>query len=66
MTDNFENSLSELEKVIAKLQNSEVSLEESIALFEKGVKLSENCRKILTDAETKILNLSDAEGEKID
>lgn len=66
MDNNFEKSLLELENIISKLESQEVSLEESIALFEKGVKLSENCRKTLEKAEQKILTLTDAEGEVTD
>lgn len=65
MDNNFEKSLLELENIISKLEGQEVSLEESIALFEKGVKLSESCRKTLENAEQKILTLTDAEGEDL-
>ena len=66
MDNNFEKSLLELENIISKLESQEVSLEESIALFEKGIKLSENCRKTLQNAEQKIITLTDAEGEVTD
>jgi len=58
MENNFENSLLELEKIIKKLENNDVSLEESIALFEKGVKLADSCRKTLETAEEKITTLT--------
>lgn len=64
MDNNFEKSLLELENIISKLESQEVTLEESIALFEKGVNLSENCRKTLEKAEQKIITLTDAEGEE--
>ncbi|MBQ4119730.1 MAG: exodeoxyribonuclease VII small subunit [Clostridia bacterium] len=63
MENNFEKSLIELENIIKNLENDEVSLEESIALFEKGIKLSNECRKTLETAENKIITLTDAEGE---
>ncbi len=66
MENNFEKSLIELENIIKKLENDEVSLDESIALFEKGVELSNECRKTLETAENKIITLTDAEGEKTD
>ncbi len=64
MDNNFEKSLLELENIIYQLENNEVSLEESIALFEKGVKLSQACRKTLEKAEQKIITLTDAEGDQ--
>ncbi len=66
MENNFEKSLIELENIIKKLESEEVSLDESIALFEKGVELSNVCRKILETAENKIITLTDAEGEAVD
>ncbi len=61
MENNFENSLLELENIIKKLESNDVSLEESIALFEKGVKLSDTCRKTLEKAEKKIVTLTEME-----
>ncbi len=66
MENNFENKLSELEKIVAKLENSEISLNEAISLFEDGVKLSSDCRKILETAERKIKTLTECEGENND
>ena len=63
MENNFENSLLQLENIIKQLESDETSLEDSIALFEKGVKLSDSCRKILEKAEIKITSLTDAERE---
>ena len=66
MENNFENKLSELEKIVAKLENSEISLDEATSLFEDGVKLSSDCRKILETAERKIKTLTECEGENND
>ena len=66
MENNFENKLSELEKIVAKLENREISLDEAISLFEDGVKLSSDCRKILETAERKIKTLTECEGENND
>lgn len=66
MENNFEKSLTELENIIKKLESEDVSLDESIALFEKGVVLSNECRKTLEKAENKIITLTDAEGENLD
>jgi exodeoxyribonuclease VII small subunit len=54
----FEKSLAELEKVVTALENNDVSLDEAIALFEKGVELSNQCRKTLESAQNKIVKLT--------
>lgn len=66
MENNFENKLNELEKIVAKLENSEISLDEAIVLFEDGVRLLGDCRKILENAERKIKTLTECEGENND
>ena len=63
MNNNFENSLKELENIVSKIENSEVSLDEAISLFEQGVKLSDECRKTLENAERKIKTLTECEAE---
>jgi exodeoxyribonuclease VII small subunit len=50
----FEASLEELEKVVKELEAGDIPLERSLALFEKGVGLSEICRKQLEEAETRV------------
>jgi len=50
----FEAGLDELEKIVARLEGGDLPLEEALALFEKGVDLSEACRKRLQEAETKV------------
>ncbi len=54
MDKNFEQSMKELEEIAEKLSNGDISLDESIKLFENGMKLSKNCQKILEDAEKKV------------
>ena len=50
----FEEALKKLENVVAKLESGEIMLEESIRLFEEGMKLSSLCQKRLDDADRKI------------
>ncbi len=50
----FETGLDELEQIVKQLESAEMPLEESLALFEKGVTLSETCRKQLEEAESKV------------
>ncbi|MBX3283217.1 MAG: exodeoxyribonuclease VII small subunit [Acidobacteria bacterium] len=60
----FEDSLSALEKIVAKLESGEMKLDESLALFEKGIALSRACRERLDSAERRIEILSrSADGE---
>ena len=60
----FEKSIKELEKIVEALEKGEKSLDESIALFEEGIKLSKECNDILDKAEKKVSVLID--GEKQD
>lgn len=57
----FEKAIKELEEITNKLESGELSLDESMKLYEKGVKLSDKCAKQLNDAELKIKQLSDIE-----
>lgn len=50
----FEQRLEELETVVARLEAPELPLEQSMALFERGMKLSEECRRQLAEAEMKV------------
>jgi exodeoxyribonuclease VII small subunit len=50
----FESGLQELEKIVKEMESSELPLERALELFEKGMKLSESCRKQLEEAETRI------------
>lgn len=50
----FEASLGELENVVKQLESGDLPLEKALELFEKGMLLSESCRKQLEEAETKV------------
>ena len=50
----FEEALKGLEAVVERLESGEPPLEESIRLFEEGMRLSEACRKRLDEADRKI------------
>lgn len=60
----FEKSLSELEKIVAKLENEDCSLSESIELFENGVKLTKNCTEQLNSAKLKIEMLTGEDSDE--
>ena len=53
----FEKSLAELEEIVSKMEQGDLSLEESLDAFEKGVKLSNDCQKALKTAEQKVNKL---------
>ena len=59
----YEESMKALEDIVAKLENGDVPLDESLKLFEEGTKLAAFCSKALDTAEQKILTLSQAEEE---
>ena len=50
----FENAMQELEEITGKLEKGNLSLDESVASFEEGMKLAKKCNNILEDAEKKI------------
>ena len=58
----FETCLDELEKVVKELEAGDLPLERSIELFERGMGLSESCRKQLEAAETRVDMLLRKEG----
>ena len=55
----FEQSLDELEKLVAKMEEGEQSLDDSLKSFERGVELYRNCRSALEQAELRVKLLSD-------
>lgn len=50
----FEESLSELEATVKQLESGDLPLEKALEYFEKGVALSEQCRRQLEEAESKV------------
>ncbi|MBL4773272.1 MAG: exodeoxyribonuclease VII small subunit [Alcanivoracaceae bacterium] len=53
----FEKSVQELDTIVIKMESGELSLDESLKLFEQGVKLTRACQKTLADAENRIEKL---------
>lgn len=63
MENSFEASLAKLDEVVGKLESGDMPLEESLALFEQGIKLSRDCRNRLAKAERRIeILMQDADG----
>ncbi|WP_286267757.1 exodeoxyribonuclease VII small subunit [Thalassotalea atypica] len=59
----FEEALSELEVIVHKLEQGELSLEESMNIFERGLNLSQVSQAKLQDAEQRIKILMDKNGD---
>ena len=59
----FEASLDKLEKLVEKMEGGDLSLEESLKVFEEGVKLTRECQQALTLAEQKVKMLTENNGE---
>ncbi len=58
---NFEDQLAELEKVVERLERGDLTLEENVSLFERGVYLSNACKAQLSSAESRIQVLLEPE-----
>lgn len=57
----FEKSLDELEKLVERMEHHELSLDESLRSFERGIELYRNCQSALEQAELKVRLLLDPE-----
>lgn len=62
----FEENLKELETIVAELERGDLSLEDSISKFEKGIKVSKECNSKLEDAEKRINILLNGEEQKFE
>jgi exodeoxyribonuclease VII small subunit len=61
----FERRLSDLEAVVERLEQGDLPLEESVRLFEEGMKLSQSCKQELDAAEGRIQVLIEQSGGKM-
>ena len=55
---NFETALAQLEALVQKMESQTLSLEESLQCFEEGVNLTRECQKALTEAEQKVIKIT--------
>ena len=62
----LEKAMGELERVVEQLETGELTLEKSLQQFEKGVRLSRDCQKVLTEAEQKVQILMDSQLKDVD
>ena len=58
----FEKSLQQLEKIVGNMESGELGLEESLAQFEKGIKLARSCQDTLANAELRVEQLIEKNG----
>jgi exodeoxyribonuclease VII small subunit len=59
----FEKSLAELQNLVEEMESGELSLDQSLTKFEKGVALTKNCQEALKKAEQKVNILLEKHGE---
>ncbi|HLD68646.1 MAG TPA: exodeoxyribonuclease VII small subunit [Pseudomonas sp.] len=59
----FEQSLADLQSLVERLENGELSLEDSLAAFEQGIRLTRDCQSALAQAEQKVQILLERDGE---
>lgn len=58
----FEASLEKLESLVEQMESGELSLDESLKLFEEGIKLTRQCQQALSSAEQKVNQLMEKSG----
>lgn len=59
----FEQSLAKLEKLVERMEEGDLSLEESLKTFEEGIRLTRECQQALAKAEQKVKLLLEQSGE---
>jgi exodeoxyribonuclease VII small subunit len=63
MEMSFEEAIAELENIVDKLEKGQLSLDESLVIFEKGIKLVRECNDKLKSAQQKVEKLIEENGE---
>lgn len=59
----FEEALKKLEAIVERLGNQDITLEESVELYEEGLRLSKICTETLESAALKIENIDQSDGD---
>ena len=65
-TVNFEKALSELDKLVDEMEQGNLSLEDSLKRFEKGIALTTECQQALQNAELKVKELVENNGKMLE
>ena len=63
---NLEKALSELEKLVEEMEQGNLSLEDSLKRFEKGIALTSDCQQALQSAELKVKELIEKNGKLLE
>jgi len=63
---NFEKKLKKLEEIVEELESGEKDIEQTLTLFQDGMKLGKDCRRMLDDIEDKVNKVLSTEGEEIE
>lgn len=61
-TPDFEQALAALEALVEKMEEGDLSLEESLSAFEQGVKLTQDCQRALGEAQQRVQVLMQQDG----
>ncbi|MEJ2646022.1 MAG: exodeoxyribonuclease VII small subunit [Gammaproteobacteria bacterium] len=61
----FENALKELEGLVEQMEKGDLSLEESLRHFERGIQLTRTCQQALQEAEQKVEILLSQDGQQV-
>ncbi|WP_430460382.1 exodeoxyribonuclease VII small subunit [Thalassolituus sp. LLYu03] len=61
----FETALSELEQLVVQMERVDLSLEESLQAFERGIRLTRNCQQALATAEQRVQILLEQNGASV-
>ncbi len=59
----FEQSMTELEQVVSRLESGDTTLDQSLQLFEQGIRLAKRCQQKLDAAEKRVKILTAADGQ---
>ncbi len=65
-TINFEKALAELEQLVEEMEQGELSMEDMLKRFEKGIALTTDCQKSLQEAELKVKELVEKNGKLLE
>ena len=57
--ENFESNLINLEKIVSELESGQLSLEESLEKYKKGIDLAKKCNTIIENAEKEVQRLTE-------
>ncbi|PLX66170.1 MAG: exodeoxyribonuclease VII small subunit [Denitrovibrio sp.] len=62
----FEKKVKNLEEIVEKLESGDMEIEETLTLFQDGMKLGKDCRKMLDEIEDKVNKVLSAEGDDVE